>query len=202
MALARPRDMGIHTAAWLGWYSKDTQTVKFEIFLKLAFLKGFDARPCRASDHLPDGRPSIAARSSKFASKASRAELLLRPHHCHHCHQCHRRCNAIPTQGCNKCASRLGMCATPVPHSPLPSSNSPMSLLFLHQVNRVLHYHSPTSSMSLVLCTFCIWCTRWIRFSYITSCHFLAFDQLSYFHILIIVGFTIVSLHFHFLDYK
>ena len=41
------------------------------------------------------------------------AELLLRPP-CHHCHQCHRSRNAIRVQGCNKCASRLGMCATPV----------------------------------------------------------------------------------------
>ena len=141
----------------------DIQTVKFKIFLKLAFLKGFGARPCRASDHLPDGRPGIAARSSTKAS----AELLLRPSRCHHCHQCHRRCNAIPTQGLQSrhkdaTNAQVALACAPLlyhsPHFPLQARSSMLLLLFLHQVNQVqLHYHSPTLLMSLLaLCLFFI----------------------------------------------
>ena len=69
-------------------------------------------RPCWASDHLPDGSPGIAARSQLeglstlfqncYSGRAPLPSLPSMPS---------LQCNAIPTQGCNKCASRLGMCA-------------------------------------------------------------------------------------------
>ena len=69
------------------------------------------------------------------------AELLLQPP-CHHCHQCHRSRNAIRTQGCNKCASRLGMCATPVLDPTSLSKVKVFCISQVHLVSQVLHHHN------------------------------------------------------------
>ena len=106
--LKSPRETSI-SVLWHGCDSKDTQTAQFNIFLKLGFLQSFDAGQALPRKWpLTDGEAYYA-----WHSGTKSAELLLRPP-CHHCHQCHRSRNAIRTQGCNKCASRLGMCATPV----------------------------------------------------------------------------------------
>ena len=125
------------------------------------------------------------------------AELLLRPP-CHHCHQCHRSRNAIRTQGCNKCASRLGMCATPVLDPTSLSKVKVFCISQVHLVSQVLHHHSPTSTGTWIflhqvnqvreaphynfplVALFCISLTTWTRCFWWISCHITTFQLLCH----------------------
>ena len=99
------------------------------------------------------------------------AELLLQPP-CHHCHQCHRSRNAIRTQGCNKCASRLGMCATPVLE---PTSLSKVTFASV-RCTWWVRCCITTLQLPLALGSFCIRWIRWERRHITTSLswHFFA----------------------------